>query len=202
MRTVAFGVSATLFTLLPPTALAQTAEDCRDAARSIEVPDAAIADDPCLLLANALLTLSPLLQSAATLITQPDAIDPGSVFSQRQLQQANPAAASMAGSLAQSEATPAVSPTALASGSVAMVGSEAGDDALVALGINPAVLFFINEASEALAKYSRFMDLSLFVPVTETSTGADDDGLDYFGLRLRMNWFGVTAGDQLWSESA
>jgi hypothetical protein len=83
-----------------------------------------------------------------------------------------------------------------------MVGSEAGDDALVALGLNPAVLFFITEASEALARYSRFMDLSLFLPVTETSAPTDDDALDYFGLRLRMNWLGVAAGDQLWDEAS
>ena len=202
VRTVAVSVSAGLVMLLPGASRAQDTDECRAAARAIEVPDVAVADDPCLLLANALLTQSSLLQSAALLITQPDAIDPGTVFSQRQLQQANPSPASMAGSLAQSEAIPGVSPTALASGSIAMVGSEAGDDALVALGLNPAVLFFINEASEALARYSRFMDLSVFLPVTETSTGTNDDGLDYFGLRLRMNWFGVAAGDQLWDESA
>ena len=179
----------------PQSGHAQEEAECSAALQALSITNAG-PDDFCGDLAVFLSTTLPVLRSAASLIIQTDAI-----FSQREFQQANPSAASMAGSLAQSDATPSVTPTGLASGSIAMVGSEAGDDAIVALGINPAVLFFIDEASEALAKYSRFMDLSVFVPVTEADANADD-GLDYFGVRLRMNWFGMAAGKELWSESA
>ncbi len=181
---------------------AQSESECREVSIELGVAGAESARRACQNLANFLRVASPAVQNAAELITRPGARSPATVFSEREFQQHNPSAASLAGSLAQSDATSSVATTALASGSVAMVGSEAGSDALVALGLNPAVVFLTHGPSESLAKYSRLFDLSAFVPVTDVTSGApDSSGLDYIGLRMRLNWFGIQAGDALWSKA-
>jgi hypothetical protein len=47
----------------------------------------------------------------------------------------------------------------------------------------------------AAARWSRFGDLSVLVPISDASTSTDK--LGYFGLRLRLNLTGLKAGDRL-----
>ena len=182
---------------------AQTQDACLAALRALNVPGAGGTQDNCRELAQAIWAANLEIQRASDRFLRPGDRNPATVFGERAFQQENPTHASLSGSLAQGDAVPAVTPTGLASGSLALVGSEGGDDALVALGLNPAVLFFINEASSALARYSRLMDLSVFVPLKKEheESAEGDGGPDYVGARLRLNWLGAGAGEKLWQSA-
>lgn len=99
-----------------------------------------------------------------------------------------------AGTPAQTEAVPSVQPTALASASLGITGSEVGTDALTSISLNPATLFAGTDA-EAAARWGRFTDITLFFPVTDA--GDIGRSLDYVGARVRMNITGVADGDKL-----
>lgn len=161
--------------------------------------------DPCLTLAVGLATASPPLVAEAEAILKPGAVPIGAVFSQRDLQARHPQQPATGGTPAQGHAIPSVQPAGLASGTIAAVGTDAGSDALAALSVNPALLFLGEEVTRQLAQYSRFLDLTVFVPVTNptkpTTPTTGGSKFKYYGARLRLNVQGVSAGNELWAEA-
>jgi hypothetical protein len=99
------------------------------------------------------------------------------------------------GSPSQGEAVPSVQPLALAGGSLAAVGSEAGTDAIAAFTINPSIFFGSLDPARAAA-LSRLLDLTVLAPINELDR--DEDGkIDYYGIRARINVTGPRAGQRL-----
>lgn len=96
------------------------------------------------------------------------------------------------GSPAQAEAVPGVQPTSLAAATLAAAGSDGGTETLTSISINPTLLFGPDD-SRALARWSRFTDLSISFPVSDIEGGGGR--LDYLGLRARVNLTAVSAGD-------
>ena len=92
-----------------------------------------------------------------------------------------------AGGAAQGEAVPTVQPTAIASGSLAVLGSSGGSDAVVAISLNPLILFPSRPGSSTLER-SRLADVTILAPIggTDTSSRA---AIDYVGVRVRVNLF-------------
>ena len=121
-----------------------------------------------------------------------DQVGPG------EMQPASSGPSSAAGSVAQTEAVPSGQPLALGGGSIAAVGSDAGAGAITSLTFNPAIFFGGDAESEA--RMSRLADLTVFFPVDELDR--DEDGsIDYFGVRLRVNFTGLSAGSRVWSDA-
>lgn len=122
----------------------------------------------------------------------------------RELQSKMSETSGATGTAAAVSAVPSVRPVGLASGSLAVVGTEGGTGAISSLSVNPLVSFLLADgagrANEALAKYSRFLDVSAFFPAKDPDANADGK-LDYFGFRLRLNWTGLSAGDSVWSAA-
>ncbi|HEX6972676.1 MAG TPA: hypothetical protein VF234_10705, partial [Limnochordia bacterium] len=178
---------------------AQTPEACAEVLASIAagVPPG---NDPCQSLAVALATGSPAVDAAFSRATDPAGIDPGAALGQRELQPHHAQHAALAGSLAQPEAVADVRPAPVAAGSVAALGSDFGRQALAALAVNPAIFLLSDVVSREFARFTRFADLSLLVPLTEEE-GEDGGSIDYVGVRLRVNYHGLSAGDQLWSRA-
>ena len=190
-------LAAGLLTLAGPAA-AQDPGACLETYRSLS-GDEGEAGDPCRALAAFLAFSAPAVRDAADRFLASRASNPAEVFGQRAFQARHPQHAALGGTPAQADAVPSVRPAALSTGSVAVVGSEAGDRALAALGLNPAMLFFADYATDQLARLSRFMDLSVFVPVTQgDGAAAASETLDYVGIRLRVNVHGLSAGDAVW----
>lgn len=108
------------------------------------------------------------------------------------------------GSPAQASAIPSVRPVGIASGALAAVGTEGGAGGIASLSVNPFVSFLLAEgaadATSALARYARLLDVSAFFPVTDLDANGDGK-LDYFGFRLRLNMTGLSAGDAVWDEA-
>jgi len=100
------------------------------------------------------------------------------------------------GSPAQAEAVPGVQPAALASVALATVGSDGGTDALTSISINPTLLFGPDD-TRALARWSRFTDLTISFPVSDIEGGIG--GLDYLGLRARVNLTAARVGDAVFN---
>jgi hypothetical protein len=123
-----------------------------------------------------------------------------SLLSPRDLQQTNGGDAATGGSLAQGEPVPTVQPMAIGGGAVAAVGSDAGTDAITALTLNPGIFFTTPRNRDETARVIRLSDMTVFFPVNELDR--DDDGdVDYFGLRIRVNATGLSAGSRLMSEA-
>jgi hypothetical protein len=182
---------------------AQTAAQC-EAAVKAHAPGVRISSDPCRDVAVMVLASAPAVVRAAALILQEDAVPTGSIFSQRDLQARYPQQPSLAGTAAQGQAIPSVQPAGVAAGTIAAVGTDAANDAIAALGLNPAILFIGDEVSRELAKYSRFADLTVFLPMSklETQQNPRPPGgkkLEYFGVRLRLNVTGLANGDAVWN---
>lgn len=159
-------------------------------------------DNPCVSLATFIITANSQIRAAASVILQDDAVPVGTVFNQRDLQARNPQQASLAGTPAQGQAIPSVQPAGVAAGTIAAVGTDGGNDAIAALGLNPAILFIGDEVSRRLAQYSRFADLTVFVPVSRLTNDADtseDHKPRYFGARLRLNIVGISSGNDVWN---
>lgn len=158
--------------------------------------------EPCKTLSRRIVFENAKVKAAVDEILKPDAVAVSSVFSQRDLQSQQPQKPSLAGTPAQGQAIPSVQPAGAAAGTVAMVGTKAGDDAIAALGVNPALFFLSDLASKAMTQYSRFSDVTLFVPVTnQTATSANEPAnskLKYIGVRARFNWTGLSAGEAVW----
>jgi hypothetical protein len=106
--------------------------------------------------------------------------------------------ASAAGTTAQTEAVPSVQPTALASASLGVAGSDAGTDALTSISLNPAALL-AGIDPESAAKWGRFSDVTLYFPVTDA--GDVERRLDYFGARVRINMTGIDDGDAILEQA-
>lgn len=127
------------------------------------------------------------------------------VFSIRDLQNRSSQHADLAGTPAQGHAIPSVQPAGVAAGTIAAVGTEAGEEALAALSINPAVLFLADRASERLARLSRLADVTVFVPVSGVTGGdasvGDGEKLRYLGARVRVNITGLSAGSDVWDTA-
>jgi len=118
----------------------------------------------------------------------------------RDLQPAQEGSSSAAGSLAQSDAVPAARPMAIGGGSVSAVGSDAGADAITALTLNPSVFFPTGRSGEKVARNSRLADMTLFFPVDNLDR--DDDGaIDYFGFQMRVNFTGLSSGNEVWAAA-
>lgn len=181
-------------------AAAQTAAQCRAVLVAHGVAEPRISRDPCQDVAVMIQALAPSVVRAANSILQPDAVPVGSVFSQRDLQARHPQQGSLAGSAGQGQALPSVQPAGVAAGTIASLGTDAGNDALASLSLNPAILFLGNEVNKLLAQYSRFADVSILVPVSrlENADPASADEPDYFGARVRLNFTGLSSGAEVW----
>jgi hypothetical protein len=160
-------------------------------------------NDPCNTLVVRLSAMAKPVTDAAASILQDDEVPVNKLFSQRDLQPRTPQQPSLAGSVAQGHALPGVQPAGVAAGTIAAVGTDAGNAAIAALALNPAILLIGDEVSRRLAEYSRLIDLTVFVPVTKIKEEPDetDDGdatLKYFGARLRVNIVGIGSGDKVW----
>ncbi|MFQ5569253.1 MAG: hypothetical protein ACE5G0_06235 [Rhodothermales bacterium] len=118
----------------------------------------------------------------------------------RDLQSSAPQGAATGGSPAQDEAIPSVQPLALAGGSIAAVGTDAGAHAITALTLNPSLFFFNSDAKEAVAKFSRFTDVTFFFPVDELDQN-DDGKVDYFGVRARVNINSFSQGSEIMQKA-
>lgn len=157
--------------------------------------------NPCQTLAVMVSATAPPVTRAADTILR-GAPPVGSVFTQRDLQARHNQQASLAGSPAQGQGIPAVRPAGLAAGTIAVVGTDAGEDAIAAIALNPVLAFLGDEVTRELARYSRFADLSVFLPVSSlTEPGGTDNGstrIRYIGARLRLNIHGLSAGDAVW----
>jgi hypothetical protein len=103
------------------------------------------------------------------------------------------------------EASAPIEPVEAAGGSVSAVGTGKGAGAVAAIAINPA-LFFVNpNDTEAVARWSRFSDVTLLVPASDfedgdADGGGEDDsgeGVDYVGIRWGLNMTGLQRGSQL-----
>jgi hypothetical protein len=121
--------------------------------------------------------------------------DPGSRPSPRTYQSTRAGSAVAAGTPGQAEAVPGVQPTALAAASISAAGTDSGSKAITAISLNPATLFGGSDSVFA-AKWSRFADLTLLVPLDRKSA-TSAAGLSYFGLRSRINVTAISQGDQL-----
>jgi hypothetical protein len=128
-------------------------------------------------------------------ILRPDALSVADIFSQRDLQNRTPQPPELSGTPAQGHSIPGVQPAGVASGTIAALGTRAGQDAIAALSVNPAVLFLAEAATEQLARLSRLADVTVFIPISsvtteDTPTGTDEGKLRYFGTRVRLNFTG------------
>lgn len=115
----------------------------------------------------------------------------------RKLQSVRSGAANISGVPGQAEAAPTAQPSPLASASISGAGTDDGTKAIAAISVNPVTLFGGTD-TEAAARWSRFADLSVLVPVS--NAGATPGRLGYFGVRARLNFTGVDAGDGLLKE--
>jgi hypothetical protein len=192
---------AALLAIGVPSADAQPPAVCRDVLTARGVPDARQGSDPCNTLGVMIATTAPSVRAAADAILAPDAVPVGAIFSPRDLQARHPQQPSLAGTSAQGHAIPGVQPAGVAAGTIAAVGTDAGNDALIGLGLNPATLFLREEVTRQLARYSRFLDVTMFVPVsglTDEDANPEDTAPRYYGLRVRLNLHGLAAGSSVW----
>ena len=128
------------------------------------------------------------------------------VLSPRDVQSRSTGHADLGGTAAQGQAVPGVQPAGVAAGTIAMVGTDAGRDAIAALSVNPAVLFLAEKATSQLAKLSRVADVTVFVPISSTGdeeiTAVDSGSkFRYFGARVRFNWTGISSGSSVWGKA-
>ncbi len=138
--------------------------------------------------------------SVVDMLTADLYVNVDSAISPRDLQQTNSGDAATSGSVAQGEVVPTAQPMAIGGGSVAATGSDAGTSAITALTINPAIFFTSSEARETIAKWSRLTDATVFFPVDGLDQN-DDGEIDYFGVRLRVNMTGLSAGGRIMQQA-
>jgi hypothetical protein len=102
------------------------------------------------------------------------------------------------GSPAQTAAVPSVAPTSQAGGTVAFAGTAAGPRLVSALSLNPLSLGADNAKSFAWS--SRTTDISIVVPVATSGTPSLS-GIDFVGVRLRVNALGPAAGSAAYNAA-
>lgn len=202
LRGVALSLVATLAT--SSEALAQNEDACK-AVLDARMPGHATTEQFCFALAGFIFTR--LSGPEVPEIFKPDAARVADIFSQRDLQSRSPQSPELSGTPAQGHAVPGVQPSGVAAGTIAALGTRAGQDAIAALSVNPAVLFLAETASEQLARLSRLADVTVFIPVSgiiaDTQPGGTSDRgkLRYFGARVRLNFTGASAGSAVWAEA-
>src|SRR5581483_7174682 len=86
-------------------------------------------------------------------------------------------------------------PTPLAGATVGVAGTKSGPRVLANLSVNP--LSVGSDSTKALSWSSRLADITVLLPIaTNTSTPpATTNGLDFVGVRLRVNGLAVSSGD-------
>lgn len=199
LRKTVLAPAAAALMLWSPAAHGQTAVQCANVLIDNGIPAASHTPDPCADLSIMVAAKAPSVMNLADVFL-------GSTITPRDLQSQHPQQAALGGTPAQGHAVPGVQPAGVAAGTIAAVGTEAGDAAIAALGVNPAILFLDDAVSERLAQFSRFADLTVFVPVSDPSSDTDpddddDNGLEYFGARLRINFTGISSGSTVWNEA-
>jgi hypothetical protein len=112
----------------------------------------------------------------------------------RKLQSVRSREANISGVPGQSDAVPSAQPTGLASANISAAGTDDGTKTVAAISLNPMTLFGGTDTIAA-ARWSRLADLTILVPVGNESSSVDR--LGYFGIRGRVNFTGLEAGDQL-----
>jgi hypothetical protein len=91
---------------------------------------------------------------------------------------------------------PGVQPVGVGGASIAAVGADSGTKAIVALTINPSVFLTSPSQSDDVARLSRIADLTVLFPVDNLDRNKDGK-VDYFGVRLRLNFIGSKAGGEV-----
>lgn len=180
---------------------AQTTEQCAAARDSIGLR---ASSSPCVSLAGFIALQAPAVRRWRDSAVTNSGRVASSIFSQRDLQSNRSQQAALGGSAAQGQAVPSVQPAAVAAGTVASLGTDAGSDAIAALTLNPIVLFLGNEANKKLAQASRFMDLTVFVPMSrleDSDPATSDTNRTYYGGRLRLNFTGISEGSKVWARA-
>lgn len=165
--------------------------DCGAAFRQIQGTPST-AQDKCRALGN---IVSADLADAQELFIKRRAADTALAITPRKLQSTRSGEAVPAGVPGQADAVPTVQPTSLAAANIAAAGTDSGTKAIVALSINPITIFG-NGDSAAVARWSRFADLTVLVPLTNGAL-LSESKLEYFGLRARVNITGLNEGDGL-----
>lgn len=208
MRPLPWTAGAGLVCLLSaPAAQAQTPAACGAVLSEQGVSEDRHGLDPCRTLAALVATMAPSARAAIDEILRDDEAAISRALGPRDLQARHPQQTALGGTGAQGQAVPSVQPAGVAAGSIGVVGSDAGDNAIAAFTLNPAILFLDDTVTRALAQYSRFADITVFVPVTNVSLRDDPEGdasdrsIRYFGLRVRINAVGPGAGDGLWEDA-
>jgi hypothetical protein len=102
------------------------------------------------------------------------------------------------------DVTSPVEPVEAAGGSLAAVGTDKGAGALAAIAINPSIFFVDPSNTQAVARWSRFTDVTLLVPANDVDDGEEkdaeedgDEGTDYVGIRWGLNITGLRRGSAL-----
>lgn len=105
----------------------------------------------------------------------------------RDVQSTASGSAAPAGTPAQASAVPTIQPVSLAAATLAAVAQDSGSGTIAAISLNPAMLVSGTSDPDVIARLSRLLDLTVFVPVA--GLDADGDGrIDYGGARVRVNF--------------
>jgi len=207
MRTAWLAAIAGLLLLAPSPAAAQTSAErqalCQEAFRKLDAEAVKTVTDGdfCRNLAGFIVFKWTATEAAAIVKSLPE-----KVLSPRDVQSRTTGSADLAGTAGQGQAVPGVQPAGVAAGTIAAVGTDAGNDAIAALSVNPAVLFLAEKATAQLAKLSRVADITVFIPVSSANdedmpAASDDTKLRYAGVRVRFNWTGISSGNQVWTRA-
>lgn len=104
----------------------------------------------------------------------------------RDVQSSGSGSAAPAGTPAQTSAVPTIQPVSFAAATLAAVAQDSGSGTIAAISLNPAMLVSGTTDPEVIARLSRLLDLTVFLPVA--GLDADEDGrIDYGGARMRVN---------------
>ncbi len=91
-------------------------------------------------------------------------------------------------------AAPSSAPASTSAVSLGLAGTPAGPRVLASLSFNPLAVGSV-EQTAAFARWTRFWDVTVLVPMDPTSQNVDWAVADYVGVRTRMNLLGPGAGD-------
>ena len=203
LRLLASALFAGAVALIPTPAQAQNEDACK-AVLDSRFPGHGNTEQFCTALSGFIFVKLSADEGAEVL--KSDALKVADIFSQRDLQNPAPQAPELSGTPAQGHSIPGVQPAGVASGTIAALGTRAGQDAIAALSVNPAVLFLAEAATEQLARLSRLADVTVFIPVSSITgddrpAGTDDGKLRYFGTRVRLNFTGSSSGSAVWKAA-
>ncbi|HNH46180.1 MAG TPA: hypothetical protein PKY30_04045 [Myxococcota bacterium] len=91
-------------------------------------------------------------------------------------------------------AAPSSAPASTSAVSLGLAGTPAGPRVLASLSFNPLAVGSVSDTA-AFARWTRFWDVTVLVPMDPTSQNVDWAVADYVGVRTRMNLLGPGAGD-------